>query len=532
MSLATTLTRCQWGVEAPLVHCEVHLGAGLPHFQLVGLADAGVRESRERVRAALETSGLQFPAGRITVNLAPADIPKEGGRFDLPLAVGLLAASGQLEAGALEGTEFFGELALDGTLRPERSLLVSAARAAAAGHAMVVPRSSLQDALCVPGLRVAGATHLAEVVAHCRGEQPLGFHTGRFPPAAPGFMAGLADVRGQHLARQALELAAAGGHSLLLVGPPGTGKTLLADRLPGLLPPLAPEAALESAVLHTAAGLPLPAFGQRPWRAPHHSATAVSLIGGGQPPRPGEISLAHHGVLFLDELAEYPRAVLDALREPLESRRVSLARGRWHVTFPADSQFLAAMNPCPCGYYPDKSRCRCGEAGARRYLSRLSGPFLDRMDLQVTLKAAPPMKAAHPSAAPVKTTFMKATHPATTSLNAMPTETQELPPENSAAVRERVLAARERQAARGTLNAHLSAGQLREWVPLAPAAGELLEQTAAKRGMSARACHRTLRVARTAADLAGRSQVSTEEVGLALRLRELEALLTQQPALN
>lgn len=487
------------------MHCEVHLGAGLPHFQLVGLADAGVRESRERVRAALETSGLQFPAGRVTVNLAPADIPKEGGRFDLPLALGLLAASSQVPPRALEATEFFGELALDGSLRPERSLLVAAARAAAAGHTMVVPRSSLPDVLCVPGLRVAGAGHLAEVVAHCRGEQPLGFHTGKFPVAAPGFVADLAEVRGQHLARQALELAAAGGHSLLLVGPPGTGKTLLADRLPGLLPPLPAEAALESAVLHTAAGLPLPAFGQRPWRAPHHSATAISLIGGGQPPRPGEVSLAHHGVLFLDELAEYPRAVLDALREPLESRRVSLARGRWHVTFPADSQFLAAMNPCPCGYSPDKLRCRCGEAGARRYLSRLSGPFLDRMDLQVTLNG-------------------------TTAATATPPDARESLPESSATVRERVLAARERQASRGTLNAHLTVGQLRDWVPLAPAASEMLEQAAAKRGMSARACHRTIRVAKTAADLQGQDQIGPAEMGLALRLRELETLLMQQPA--
>ena len=505
MSLATALTRCQWGVEAPLVHCEVHLGAGLPHFQLVGLADAGVRESRERVRAALETAGLQFPAGRVTVNLAPADIPKEGGRFDLPLALGLLAASGQLERSALEATEFFGELALDGTLRPERSLLVSAARTAAAGHSMVVPRCSLPDALCVPGLRVAGADHLKEVVAHCRGEQPLGFHTGSFPVAAPGVAADLREVHGQHLARQALELAAAGGHSLLLVGPPGTGKTLLADRLPGLLPHLPPEAALESAVLHTAAGLPVPAFGQRPWRAPHHSATAISLIGGGQPPRPGEVSLAHHGVLFLDELTEYPRSVLDALREPLESRRVSLARGRWHVTFPADTQFLAAMNPCPCGYYPDKQRCRCSDAGARRYLSRLSGPFLDRMDLQVTLKSTGLTSPARP-------------------------ERAEPSPEGSAEVRERVLAARERQAKRGCLNAHLTAGQLRDWITLAPAAGELLESMAARRGMSVRACHRTLRVATTAADLAGRERVGTEEMGLALRLRELETLLNQQPA--
>lgn len=504
MSLATVLTRCQWGVEAPLVHCEVHLGGGLPHFQLVGLADAGVRESRERVRAALETSGLQFPAGRVTVNLAPADIPKEGGRFDLPLALGLLASSGQLDPATLDGVEFFGELALDGALRPERSLLVSAARAAAAGHAMVVPRGNLQDVLCVPGLRVAGASHLSEVVAHLRAEEPLGFHAGRLPEAAPTFVADLADVRGQHLARQALEIAAAGGHSLLFVGPPGTGKTLLADRLPGLLPPLPAAAALESAVLHAAAGLPMPAFGQRPWRAPHHSATAISLVGGGQPPRPGEVSLAHHGVLFLDELAEYPRQVLDALREPLESRRVSLARGRWHVTFPADTQLLAAMNPCPCGYHPHK-RCRCGAGNARRYLARLSGPFLDRLDLQVELKPAPNEKMATD-------------------------ETPPQTPEPSASVRERVLAARQRQTARGALNAHLTTAELRDWVKLPTAASELLDQTAGKRGMSARACHRTLRVARTIADLAGREAVGTEEVGLALRLRGLEALLAQQPA--
>ena len=506
MSLATALTRGQWGVEAPLVHCEVHVGAGLPHFQLVGLADAGVRESRERVRAALETSGLPFPAGRVTVNLAPADLPKEGGRFDLPLALALLAASGQLEPRALEATEFFGELALDGTLRPERNLLVSAARAAAAGHSMVVPRSSLQSALSVPGLRVAGANSLTEVVAHCRGEEPLGFHTGKLPTATPGFVADLAEVRGQSLARQALELAAAGGHSLLLAGPPGTGKTLLAERLPGLLPPLSPNAALESAVLHAAAGLTVAAFGQRPWRAPHHSATAIALIGGGQPPRPGEVSLAHHGVLFLDELAEYPRAVLDALREPLENRRVSLARGRWHVTFPAECQFLAAMNPCHCGYFSDLQRCRCGEAVARRYLGRLSGPFLDRMDLQVALEAKAPGRQEVASGAPSTLS------------------------EPSAKVRERVLLARERQAARGTLNAHLSVGQLRDFAPLDTPTSELLDQAAARRGMSARACHRALRVARTSADLAGRAEVTKEDLGVALQLRQMETWLTPKPA--
>ena len=502
MSLASVLTRSQWGIDAPLVHVEVHLGAGLPAFQLVGLADAGVRESRERVRAAIEQCGLRFPAGRLTVNLAPAEFPKEGGHYDLPLALGILAAAGEFDASVLAGTEFYGELALDGSLRPDKGLLIAAARAAAAGHRLVVPRASLPAVLAVSGLEVAGAAHLSEVLAHCRDEQRLSFSIGRMlGRETPQRMPDLADVQGQLLARHALEVAAAGGHSLLLVGPPGTGKTLLADRLPGLLPALSAAESLESALLHAAAGLPGPTPGHRPLRAPHHTARAAALVGGGQPPRPGEISLAHHGVLFLDELTEYPRPVLDALREPLESRRVALARGRWHVTFPADCQLVAAMNPCPCGYYPDRARCRCGEGEVHRYQGRISGPFRDRLDLQVGLSRVPSGAASGRSG------------------------------ESTAQVRERVMAARERQTARGVLNSRLSGTELEAVAPLPAAARALLECTAEKWGMSVRACHRVQRVARTLADLANRDGIDVGDISSALQLRGAEIALRSPPAL-
>ena len=504
MSLACILTRSQWGLEAPLVHAEVHLGAGLPAFQLVGLADASVRESRERVRAAIEQSGLRFPAGRLTVNLAPAEFPKEGGHYDLPLALGLLAADGQFDPSGIQDIEFYGELALDGSLRAEASLVVAAARAAAVGHRVVVPVTSLPGVLAVPGVEAAGAAHLAEVLAHCRGEGRLPFQTGRAPSVTGSLSTpDLAEVQGQHLARQALEMAAAGGHSLLLMGPPGTGKTLLADRLPGLLPPMTPAETLEALLVHAAAGLPPTLPGTRPWRAPHHTARAVALVGGGQPPRPGEISLAHHGVLFLDELAEYPRPVLDALREPLERRRVPLARGRWHLSFPADCQLVAAMNPCPCGYHPDRQRCRCGEGEIRRYQARISGPFRDRLDLQVSLSRLPARAATSTGCSG----------------------------ESTARVRMRVLAARERQAARGCLNAHLSPAALRDVLGLSRAAEEALERMAERLGLSARACHRVLRVSRTAADLVGRDRVEVEDVALALRLREAEAAPWSPPVL-
>lgn len=500
MSLATVLTRAQWGVDAPLVRVEVHLGSGLPAFQLVGLPETVVRESRERVRAALQVAGFDFPAGRITVNLAPADVPKEGGRFDLPLALGLLAASGQLAADALAGTEFYGELSLEGELRPVRGLLVAAAQATGAGHRVVVPATSLPEVSCVPEAVAAGARHLRDVVQHLAGVEPLAFLRGRPPPVAAGSDAAgrtpdLADVRGQAQARRVLEVAAAGGHSLLLVGPPGAGKSLLAERLPGLLPPLEGAAALEVAVIASAAGEAVH-YGRRPYRAPHHTASAIALVGGGQSPRPGEITLAHHGVLFLDELAEYSRHVLEVLREPLESGRVSIARARFRVTFPAECQLVAAMNPCPCGHAGEPGRCRCQPAEVRRYLSRLSGPFLDRLDLQVAVRRVPFADLAG---------------------KAM---------ESSAVVARRVLEARARQARRGALNARLPAGQLEVAAPMGPGSREVLQAAAAKRQMSARACHRVLRVARTLADLAGRERLEVEDLAEALDYRQLEAVFS------
>jgi magnesium chelatase family protein len=497
VTLATVLTRAQFGLEAPLVRVEVHCGAGLPQFAIVGLAETAVRESRERVRAALAHGGFEFPAGRVTVNLAPADLPKEGGRYDLAIAVAILAASGQVPATGLEKTEHYGELSLSGELRPVRGLLVAALHAVRDGRRLVVPTANAEEARIARGACVAAAPTLAAVRnAYCGGAG-LEFRTGGVLPAARAEAPDLADVRGQAAARRALEVAAAGGHSVLLTGPPGAGKSMLAQRLPGLLPPLADEAALECAMLHSLSR-PLPPLAEwrrPPFRAPHHGASAAAVIGGGGRLRPGEISLAHHGVLFLDELPEYRRDVLEALREPLETGSVSIARAAWSGQFPARFQLVAAMNPCPCGFAGDANgRCRCTPPAIRRYAARISGPLLDRIDLHV---AVPRLEyaALAPAAA--------ASEP-------------------SEAVAARVRAARERQTPRGTLNAMLAAK------PLAAACGlgwrehGLLDTASRRLGLSARACHRILRVALTIADLAGLERVGMEELSEAIGYRRFD----------
>ncbi len=483
-------------METPLVRVETHVGSGLPAVLIVGLPEAVVRESRDRVRAALTTAGFEFPPGRITVNLSPADFPKEGGRFDLPIALGLLVASGQVPPDALGGTEFFGELSLGGELWPLRGALPATLQATRAGHAVVVPFANESESRLVARARVAGATHLTQVTRHLAGTCPLEFLRGARPTDAALAAPDLADVRGQPRARRALEVAAAGGHSLLMIGPPGAGKTMLAARLPGVLPPLGDEEALECATLASIAagsGATL-RFGARPFRAPHHTASAIALVGGGSHPRPGEISLAHHGVLFLDELPEFDRRVLEALREPLETGFVSISRAARQATFPAGFQLVAAMNPCPCGFDGADGRCRCSGAQLRAYHGRLSGPLLERVDLQIDVPRVEYRALRNCS-----------------------------PGEPSRAVAIRVCAARDRQLERaGKLNAALAPAELDGHAPLSVAAERLLALAADRFRLSARACHRVIKVARTIADLGARDALSGADVAEALDARRLD----------
>ena len=503
MSLALVPSRALLGLDAPAVTVEVHLANGLPGFTLVGLADTEVKEARERVRSAIQNSGLEFPANkRITVNLAPADLPKDSGRFDLPIALGILAASGQVPAAALHHHVFAGELSLSGELRPVRGALAMAAALQQGDAAMplVLPPGSAEEAALVPGARVYRAAHLLDVVRYFL---PVGQDAtadantlavlqppARLPdPAYPD----LADVKGQAAARRALEICAAGGHSLLMVGPPGSGKSMLAQRFAGLLPPMCATEALESAAIASLAGkFRLENWGRRPCAAPHHSASAVALVGGGAPPRPGEISLAHQGVLFLDELPEFPRAALEALREPLETGHIHISRAARQAVFPARFQLIAAMNPCPCGYLGSRVRhCRCTPEQISRYQGKLSGPLLDRIDLHVEVPALPPEELI-----------------------------QTPPGEGSAAIRARVLAVRARvQARQQCPNAALQGQVLEEVARLPAEAAHFLQSAVVKLGWSARAMHRILRMARTVADLADSADIETAHVAEAIQMR-------------
>jgi magnesium chelatase family protein len=495
MSLAVVFSRAQLGIEAPLVTVEVHLANGLPGLSIVGLPETAVRESKDRVRGALLNSQFDFPARRITINLAPADLPKEGGHFDLPIALGILAASGQVPAEALSLYEFVGELALSGALRPARGVIPMALQCRAAGRELVLPADNAPEAALVEGARIRPAAHLLQVSAHFGGGEPLAVQ--QAPDLAPDAPhPDLAEVRGQARARRALEVAAAGGHSLLMVGPPGTGKTLLASRLPGILPQLEEDAAMEAAALASVSrdGFDARHWRRRPFRAPHHSASAAALVGGGSQPRPGEISLAHQGVLFLDELPEFDRRVLETLREPLETGRIHISRAARQAQFPARFQLVAAMNPCPCGYWGDAGdRCRCSAEQVARYRGRVSGPLLDRIDLQVEV----PRIAFD--------------------------ELQGTPGESSATVRARVVAARERQRLRnGSLNADLDNRALDRACVLAAADRALLGQVMERFRLSARSYHRILRVARTIADLDGAAAIGRQHLTEALGYRSLE----------
>lgn len=504
MRLALVHSRARAGVSAPPVRVEVHLSGGLPRTNLVGLPEAAVRESRDRIFAAILCAQFEFPARRITVNLAPADLPKDGGRFDLPIALGILAASGQIDRNALGEYEFLGELGLTGELRAVDGVLPAALAVARAGRKLIVPAGNGAEAALARDVEAHTARTLLEVCAMINGARTL--PCAEAPPPQASAIPDMADVRGQAHARRALEVAAAGNHHILLVGTPGCGKTLLASRLPGLLPEASEAEALETAAIASVSGRGLdPArWRQRPYRAPHHTASAVALVGGGADPRPGEISLSHNGVLFLDELPEWDRRALEVLREPLESGAVTVSRAARSSEFPARFQLIAAMNPCPCGWAGDPcGRCRCNPEAIRRYRARISGPLLDRIDLHVEVPRLPP---------------------------------QELRPdapagESSAAIRVRVERARAVQQARaGKVNAQLSQSETMAACRLQAKDQSLLETAIERLQLSARSMHRILRVARTIADLDGAESIATAHLTEALGYRRLDRGPARQAA--
>ncbi len=499
MALAVLRSRALAGMRAPEVTVEVHVSSGLPTFTIVGLADTEVRESRDRVRAALRNSGFEFPAGHITVNLAPADLPKESARYDLPIALGILAASAQMATDQLDDYEFAGELSLSGELRPIRAALaMSVAVQRTSGErqrAFILPRANASEAALVPDARILPADSLLQVFAHFTATDVAARLVSMSPVtvAATSKFADFADVRGQPQARRAMEIAAAGAHSLLMVGPPGSGKSMLASRLPGILPPMTQDEALESAALQSiAGGFSTSRWQQRPFRAPHHTASAVALVGGGAVPRPGEISLAHHGVLFLDELPEFERKVLEVLREPLEAGKVTISRAARQSDFPCRFQLVAAMNPCPCGYLSHAQRaCRCTPDAIARYQGRISGPLLDRIDLQLTV---PAMSTAEMLDAPTG--------------------------ESSANIARRVALARERQIVRQqSPNALLSSNQIDHHCQPDAAAVTLLRAAIERLHWSARAYHCVLKSARTIADLEGSAHIGSAHAAEAIQYR-------------
>ena len=499
MSLARVYSRAGVGVTAPLVTVEVHAGGGLPRMSMVGLPETAVREAKDRVKAALLNAGFSFPAGHVTIALAPADLPKEGGRFDLPIALGILAASAQVEDRRFGEYEFVGELSLSGGLNPVRGVLPVAIEARKAGRELIVPAANGPEAALSSGGRQYCADSLLAVVAWLHGRARLPQAEIGEETAAADAQEGardLSDVYGQHVARRALEVAAAGGHNLLFCGPPGTGKTMLASRLPGILPPLTEQEALATAAVASVSqsGLDIRSWRTRSFRAPHHTASSAALVGGGSKPRPGEISLAHHGVLFLDELPEFNRNVLEVLREPMESGRIIISRAASQAEFPARFQLVAAMNPCPCGYHGDQAKdCMCSAEQISRYRGKVSGPLLDRIDL-----------------------FVEVTRPKHI---VIPGKGQ--PGESSAAVRERVIAAHRIQLGRqGVANAQLEASGVKRHCRLATKDESFIENAAEQLSLSPRACQRVLKVARTIADLDGAESIDQNHLAEAIGLRQ------------
>ena len=502
-NLSLILSRSSTGIDAPLITVETHLGNGLPAFSIVGLPEKAVQESRERVRAAIVNANFEFPARRITVNLAPADLPKEGSRFDLPIAIGILAASGQIQRKALQDHEFIGELALSGELRPVKGILPAALATARARHSLTLPVSNATESACVDGLRILAFTTLLQLSEHFNGTQPaLPWRPGPESITQPAPLPDMRDVIGQQQAKRALLIAAAGGHSLLMSGPPGTGKSMLASRLPGLLPQLGEQEALESAAVRSVAGLEfnIAEWRRPPWRAPHHSASPAALVGGGTIPAPGEVSLSHHGVLFLDELPEFKRNVLEVLRQPLEDREVTIARTKFTITYPSSFMLVASMNPSPSGYFsPENHGFSNSRNEMQRYLSRISGPLLDRIDIHMEVNPVPFEQIASTRKG-----------------------------ESSLEIRNRVVEARQIQLRRfeGQLRTHCNAQMdtrlIRNHCRLTKASLKLLRSAMEKLELSARAYDRILKVARTGADLAGSAEIKIEHLAEAIQYRSLD----------